>query len=85
MIVWDEKKYRKLKKERGIDLSEIEQIILNKKYIKILKNSSRSDQKIFIIFYRDYIYAVPFIIDEKKNIIIKTAYPSRKFNKIYGG
>jgi hypothetical protein len=39
---------------------------------------------IFIIRLNDYIYVVPFIIDENESIILKTAYPSRKFNKIYG-
>jgi len=28
---------------------------------------------------------VPFLIDENSNIILKTAYPSRKLSKIYTG
>ena len=85
MIIWDNNKYKKLKEERDIDLYEIEQIILNKKYITTLKNPSNPLQKIFIIYYKDYIHVVPYIIDAANNIILKTAYASRKFNKIYGG
>ncbi len=85
MIIWDNDKYNKLKEERNIDLVEIEQIILNKRYITILKNQSCPSQKIFILSYNNYIHAVPFIIDCNKNIVLKTVYASRKFNKIYGG
>ena len=27
---------------------------------------------------------VPFVIDKDENIVLKTAYPSRKFHKIFG-
>ena len=40
---------------------------------------------IFIVRFKGYIYVVPFKIDEDDNIVLKTAYPSRKFNKKYGG
>jgi len=85
MIIWDDKKYKKLKEERNIDLVEVEQIILNRRYITSLKNPSRPSQKLFIINYKNYIHVVPYLIDANKNIILKTVYASRKFNKIYGG
>jgi hypothetical protein len=28
---------------------------------------------------------VPFVIDVEKNIILKTVFPGRKYQKIYGG
>jgi len=85
MIIWDEEKNKKLISDRNISLEEISQLILNKKYLDILENPSRKEQEIFIIELNDYIYVVPFIIDEDDNIILKTAFPSRKFNNIYGG
>ena len=60
-------------------------LILEKKYLDILKNPSRIEQKIFIIPYANYTYVVPFVIDDNKNIVLKTVFPSRKFDKIYGG
>ena len=84
MIYWDDEKSNKLITERDISFDEISEIILREEYLDILENPSRKDQLIFIICLQDYIYAVPFIIDENENIILKTAYPSRKFNKIYG-
>ncbi|MBA7544295.1 MAG: toxin [Deltaproteobacteria bacterium] len=84
MIYWDEDKNNKLITERNISFNEISEILLREEYLDILENPNRKDQLIFIICLQDYIYAVPFIIDENENIILKTAYPSRKFNKIYG-
>jgi len=84
MIYWDNEKNIKLIEERDISFEEISEIILKEEYLDILENPSRKDQLLFIIYFKDYIYAVPFIIDEQENIILKTAYPGRKFNKIYG-
>ena len=85
MILWDKEKYSKLKNDRDIHFLEIEKLILEKKYVTILENPTRPSQKIFVINYNNYIHIVPYVIDEDKNIILKTAYASRKFNKIYQG
>ena len=83
-ILWDEEKNSKLKKERHISFEEIELLILAKKYIEILKHPKRPSQRVFIIPIKGYIHAVPFLLDDDNNIILKTAFPSRKFHKIYG-
>jgi uncharacterized DUF497 family protein len=83
-IIWDEEKNSKLKKERQISFEEIERVILAKKYIKILKHPKHPGQRVFIIPIKGYIHAVPFLLDADNNIILKTAFPSRKFHKIYG-
>ena len=83
MIIYDEQKAKLLKLERDIEIDEIVEIIIDKKYIEILENPKRKDQQIFILSYKDYIHAVPFVIDKDENIIIKTVFPSRNFQKIY--
>ncbi|MFC1863691.1 BrnT family toxin [Thermodesulfobacteriota bacterium] len=85
MIYWDDEKNKKLIAERGISFDEISEIILREEYLDILENPNREGQMIFIVFMNNYIYVVPFKLDEEENIILKTAYPSRKFYKIYGG
>ena len=85
MITWDEEKNIKLKLERNISFETVSEIILNKKYIDILENPARPEQNIFVVEINNYIYAVPFIIDKNSNIILKTAYPSRKLNRKYRG
>jgi len=84
MIYWDDEKNNKLIAERGISFDEITEIILKEEYLDILENLQRENQMIFIVRIKDYAYVVPFIIDEDENIFLKTAYPSRKFNKKYG-
>jgi len=85
MIIWDDDKNQKLQKERNISFEEISEIILRKEYLSILENSSRPNQQIFVVKLNNYIYSVPFIIDEQSNIILKTVFPSRKLNKKYMG
>jgi uncharacterized DUF497 family protein len=84
-IIWDADKNSRLLAERGLSLETFASLILDKKYCAILKNSSRQEQKIFIVPYQNYTYVVPFIIDDSQNIVLKTVFPSRKYHKIYGG
>jgi len=84
-ILWDNEKNRKLIVERGLSLETFASLILEKKYLAILKNPSRTEQKIFVIPFQKYTYVVPFIIDNSQNIVLKTVFPSRKYHKIYGG
>ena len=83
MIIYDDKKAQILKLERNIDINEIVELIIERKYMDILEHPKREGQQIFILSYRNYIHAVPFVVDEDDNIIIKTVFPSRNFNKIY--
>ena len=84
-IIWDEEKRRKLILERGLSLEKFAELVLEKKYHVVLRNPSRTEQKIFVIPFQDYTYVVPFTIDNKHNIVLKTVFPSRKYHKIYGG
>ena len=85
MVIWDNIKNIKLKVERNISFEEISDIILRNKYIEIIDHPKRKNQSVFVIEFCDYIYAVPFIVDKNKNIILKTAFPSRKLHKKYRG
>ena len=83
-IIWDEEKAAKLLATRDISFEEIAQIIIEQKYLEILENSSHPEQMIFLVKYKEYIHVVPFIIDDENTIILKTVFPSRKFQKLYG-
>ena len=83
-IIWDDEKNAKLKKERNISFEEIAVLILEQKYIDIVKHPRRPEQNIFVLPIKDYTYAVPFLLDSENSIVLKTAFPSRKFHKRYG-
>ncbi|GHT25848.1 hypothetical protein FACS18942_01900 [Planctomycetales bacterium] len=85
-LIWSREKDDKLRERRQIEMSDITELILNKQYYDIIGNPAegREEQLLFIIPYKNYTYAVPFIFDEYGNIILKTAYPCRKYHAIYG-
>ena len=83
MIIWDNDKNLKLQRERQISFEQIAEIILRKEYLDIIDNPARESQQLFVVKLKDYIYSVPFIIDNRPNIILKTAFPSRKLTKKY--
>jgi len=83
-ILWDEAKRKKLKSDRGIDFEDVAQVILEKKYLAILENPRRPEQRLFVISYKGYTHVVPFVLDDNDNIILKTVFPSRKLHKLYG-
>jgi hypothetical protein len=45
---------------------------------------NRPHQRIYVVRIENYAYVVPYVLDqEKQEIFLKTAYPSRKFTKQY--
>jgi uncharacterized DUF497 family protein len=83
-ITWDPDKEGKLREERGIEIREIAELIAEGKYMTILENPSRPSQSIFLVWYHQYTHVVPFVIAEDETIVLKTAFPSRRFHQIYG-
>jgi hypothetical protein len=70
-----------LKKEYGFGFERIIEA-LEGNLIDIIANPSYPQQKIFIVRINNYIYAVPFVEDEK-GYFLKTFYPSRKLMRRY--
>ena len=84
-IIWDIEKNKRLMLNRGISFEEITDIILSGEIIEILENPSRKNQQYFILKVKSYTWIVSFLIDKKDQIVLKTAFPSRKFHNKYGG
>ncbi len=84
-IIWDKEKNEKLMLERNISFEEISQMIMDGEYLDILENPVREGQLYFVVNIEEYIWIVPFLIDDVENIVLKTAFPSRKYNKKYKG
>ena len=85
MIIWDEQKNIKLQLERNISFEEILDLILNESIVDIINHPKKKNQSLFVLEINNYIHAVPFIIDEDENIILKTVFPSRKLHEKYRG
>ena len=78
-IRWNALKSMWLKKTRGISFEEI----ILEKPIKVINHPKKENQQITLFLYKDYIWAVPWIMISENEIFLKTLYPSRKYTKLY--
>jgi uncharacterized DUF497 family protein len=83
-IIYDKKKADRLLRERSIDLEDIAVLLTEHRFLTMLDHDTRPNQKIYVVEYKGYVHAVPCIV-EGQTVIIKTAYPTRKLNKKFGG
>jgi hypothetical protein len=83
-ITWDPQKERRLRKERGIEIRDVADLIIDRKYLALLQNPSRPSQFLFVLPYHGYTHVVPFVIGKDETMVLKTVYPSRKFHHLYG-
>ena len=82
---WDPEKNEWLKAERGISFEEIALLLGNGVLWNPTPPPNQKDyphQAVFLIPIDDYIYFVPYVIDEE-TIFLKTAFPHRKAARDY--
>jgi len=60
MIICDNEKAKILKSDRDIDINEIIDLIIDKKYLDTLENTKREGQQIFILSYKKLYTCRPF-------------------------
>lgn len=85
-IKFNEEKNQLLKATRNISFEDVLKAIKEERLLADISHPSQKhpQQKIYIIQIKEYAYAVPYIINrEKKEIFLKTIYPSRIFTKKY--
>lgn len=85
MISWNEEKNQILKEKRGICFEEAVAEIKDGHLLDLIPHPTRTNQSIYIIRLKGYTHAVPFVLDDEGNVFLKTIYPSREFQKKYGG
>jgi RNA binding exosome subunit len=76
----------KLIQERNISFEEIIVAIENDQILDVLEHPNPKkygNQKLYVIFAKDYVYLVPFVISENGDIFLKTIIPSRKAKQKY--
>lgn len=85
-INFNEEKNQLLKATRGIGFDEIIQALGRGDLLADITHPSKShpNQRLYIVQVKQYAYAVPYVINPKKNeIFLKTAYASRALTKKY--
>ena len=76
-----------LREIRNIGFEDIIEAIKNGNLLDDIDHFNKKkyfSQRIFIVKVKYNIYAVPYVIDNKRKVrFLKTIYPSRKLNKKY--
>ena len=85
---WNDEKNAELKATRSISFEEIVVCINENRIVDVLEHPNQDkypNQRIYVIWYPNCAYAVPFVRDEETEVIfLKTIYPSRLCTKRYG-
>ena len=85
-LKFTEEKNLLLKETRGVGLEDVVTAIEEKKILGDIKHSNKKypNKRILAIKIKEYVYAVPYVIDKKrKAIFLKTVYPSRVLAEKY--
>jgi len=85
-IHFNEEKNQLLRATRGIAFEEIIDSIQGSGLLADIVHLSkqRPNQRVYVVRIQNYAYAVPYVINvQKKEIFLKTIYPSRALTKKY--
>lgn len=86
-IEYNEEKNEFLRRTREICFEDVREALAHNGYITVIRHKNRKKyrhQQILVVKIKNYVYAVPFVWDQKKNIaFLKTVYPDRKLTKLY--
>ena len=77
---FSEVKNQQLKVLRGVTFEDL----LAAEYLETREHARYKHQKVMFVQYRQYVWVIPFV-EEKDYFFLKTAYPSRKYTKIFLG
>lgn len=84
---YSEIKNQLLKQVRDISFEEVIEAIQNGQLVDDVDHFNKKkykNQRIFIVKTKNYMYAVPYVVDKKrKKVFLKTIFPSRVLKKKY--
>lgn len=85
-ISFNEEKNQLLKATREISFEDVLEALKNGKLLADIAHPSQKHprQRLYAVEIKGYVYAVPYVLNKrKKEIFLKTIYPSRILTKIY--
>ena len=85
MLRWSVEKDLWLQENRGLSFQEVSDAVLGPDLVDIIESPGRGTQQAFVVRLREYLWVVPFVLEDEGAIFLKTAYPSRKMMIRYGG
>ena len=86
IYIFSPEKNLALIEERNISFDEVIAAIENDQILDIVEHPNKQKygkQKMYVIWVKEYVYLVPFVIDTNGDIFLKTIIPSRKEKRKY--
>jgi len=86
IYIFSPEKNLALIEERNISFDEVIAAIENGQILDIVEHPNKQNygnQKMYVIWVKEYVYLVPFVIDTNGDIFLKTIIPSRKAKRKY--
>jgi uncharacterized DUF497 family protein len=84
---WNDEKNELLKKLRGVSFEQVVLAIVSGDLIDRMKHPNPEkypNQRVFLVKIEDYVYSVPYVVDDEK-MFLKTIIPNSKATKKYLG
>ena len=85
-LAYSEEKNLLLKETRNVCFEDVIEAMKNGRILDILEHPKKKypNQRILVVKIKNYVYAVPYVIDKEKNwLFFKTVYGSRVLTKKY--
>lgn len=84
-VRYDEGKALKVLQKHGVDMEDVRQEIIAERFDvqDVVNQDGHPGQKMFIVLVNGYAHCVPFVIEQDGTIFLKTAFPSRIFQRRY--
>jgi len=86
IYIFSPEKNLKLKQGRDISFEEVIAAIDNGQLLDIIEHpncAKYENQKMYIIYIKEYVYLVPYVKNSDGSIFLKTVIPSRKAKQKY--
>ncbi len=83
---WNEEKNQRLVEQRGISFEAILAAIEQGGLVNLLEHPNQEryqGQMIYVVNFEEYLYLVPFVVNEDGTRFLKTIIPSRKATRDY--
>jgi len=84
---WNDEKNELLKKLRGVSFEQVVLAIVSGDLIDRMKHPNPEkypNQRVFLVKIEDYVYSVPYVVDDEK-MFLKTIISNSKATKKYLG